>query len=131
MWRDYLSFYRVALDEAVTAVTWRRILDPDHPFECRLAEFGDGPPLGFVIFHNHGSTWSKGADCYLEDLFVSSDARGQGVGRALIETVESAARVCGCDRLYWHTNADNVTARILYDSIAGGEDGHVRYRIAL
>jgi len=71
-----------------------------------------------------------GDDCYLEDLFVTAEARGKGVGRALIEDLKSLAKSKGWNRLYWHTDENNATARKLYDSFAPS-DGHIRYRIRL
>jgi GNAT superfamily N-acetyltransferase len=56
--------------------------------------------------------------CYLQDLFTTPAARGQGVGRALIEAVYAKAREAGSPRVYWHTHETNATARRLYDEIA-------------
>jgi GNAT superfamily N-acetyltransferase len=86
--------------------------------------------LGFALHHHHASTWVMGDDCYLEDLFVAPVARGQGIGRALIEDVKALAWAKGWHRLYWHTDEGNTTARKLYDSFAPS-DGHIRYRLKL
>ena len=53
------------------------------------------------------------AYCYLEDLFVSSDARGSGAGRALIQAVYRAADAANADQVYWLTAQSNMTARKL------------------
>jgi len=71
-----------------------------------------------------------GDDCYLEDLFVDPAARGNGVGRALIEDLASLARAQGWKRLYWNTEITNAAARKLYDSFTP-DDGHIRYRLTL
>ena len=65
--------------------------------------------------------------CYLEDLFVTPEARGLGVGRALIEGVYAEADLRGADRTYWATQEQNATARKLYDSI-GTLTEFVQYR---
>jgi GNAT superfamily N-acetyltransferase len=129
LWSGYLSFYKVDLDPAVTDHTWARLLDPGSALAARVA-FGPNGLLGFAIHLHHPSTWVAGEDCYLEDLFVSHDARGQGVGRALIDDLRVLARSRGWHRLYWHTDQDNTRARALYDSIVPS-DGHVRYRLKL
>ena len=51
----------------------------------------DGRLVGIVHYLFHPVTWSIAPRCYLEDLFVSPDARGSGAGRALIEAVYRAA----------------------------------------
>jgi len=129
LWSGYLTFYNEDVPEAVTAETWARILDPDFPIFGRLAE-QDGAITGFTVSMLHPSTWTRGLNCYLEDLFVDPDARGGGVGRALIDDLLSLARQKGWSRLYWHTSAGNETARRLYDRYTKADD-HVRYRIAL
>ena len=68
--------------------------------------------------------------CFLEDLFVDPSVRGKGAGRALIDYVMDFARSKQCSRLYWNTDADNVTARKLYDSYVL-ESGKRQYRIQL
>ncbi len=129
LWAQYLAFYRQDLSDAITANTWSRALAPDSPMKIRLA-FLDGKALGFAVHLHHPSTWVMGEDCYLEDLFVAADARGMGVGRALIEDLKTIAAASGWHRLYWHTDEGNATARRLYDSITPS-DGHVRYRLKL
>lgn len=129
LWAQYLAYYKVDLAPEVTANTWARAYDPKSPMRIRLAVEGD-TVLGFAVHLHHPSTWVIGEDCYLEDLFVSPDARGKGVGRALIADLQALAKANGWQRLYWHTEEGNATARRLYDSITPS-DGHVRYRLKL
>ncbi|MGQ0567614.1 MAG: GNAT family N-acetyltransferase [Gemmobacter sp.] len=129
LWARYLAFYSVTLPPQVTDRTWARAMDPLSPLTARLAVEGDRV-LGFALHHWHLSTWGMGADGYLEDLFVADDARGKGLGRALIDDLIALARAQGWSRLYWHTNIGNAQARRLYDTYVRS-DGHVRYRIVL
>jgi GNAT superfamily N-acetyltransferase len=129
LWDRYLQFYDVALAPQVTVATWARLIDPASPMKARIA-LVDGTPMGFAIHMHHPSTWVAGDDCYLEDLFVSEAARGQGLGRALIDDLIGIARAKGWHRLYWHTNEGNTRARVLYDSYVPS-DGHIRYRLKL
>lgn len=129
LWAQYLAFYEVTLTPEVTAATWARLMDPASPVKMRLAVVG-GEVVGFAIHLHHPSTWVLGEDCYLEDLFLTPAARGQGIGRALIDDLIALARAKGWHRLYWHTDEDNTTARKLYDTYVQ-TDGHVRYRMNL
>lgn len=130
LWNAYLRFYKTHLPEGVTRATWRRILDDSHPFKCFVARDPEsGEILGFALHQSHPSSWTQVGDMYLEDLFVTGEARGKGIGRALIEAVIDAAKKSRLDRVYWMTGEDNHTARLLYDNVTGGHDGHVRYRI--
>ncbi len=126
LWAGYLSFYESPdLSEAVTASTFQRLL-ADPRFFSFVAESG-GALIGFVHCILHPATWSQSDYCYLEDLFVSHDARGTGAGRALIERVYKEAAIRGCAQVYWLTQDGNAQARILYDKVAS-LSGFVHYR---
>lgn len=129
LWAGYLTFYEADVPEDVTAETWSRILTADVPMFARLAETG-GVVAGFTVATLHLSTWTRGFNCYLEDFFVDPDARGHGLGRALIDDLLTLSLKNGWSRLYWHTAAGNETARRLYDRYTTADD-HVRYRIVL
>ncbi|MEM7398974.1 MAG: GNAT family N-acetyltransferase [Pseudomonadota bacterium] len=129
LWAGYTDFYEVDVPEPVTALTWSRVLDPTVPMFARMAQLGDSV-VGFTISTLHPSTWTADLNCYLEDLFVDPGARGHGVGRALIDDLLVLAKDKGWDRLYWHTNSGNTTARALYDRYTKADD-FVRYRIPL
>jgi ribosomal protein S18 acetylase RimI-like enzyme len=118
LWRGYLDFYRESLPAAITDLTWRRLLDPAHPFQGLVALDGTEWIEGIVHFHVHASTWAQNGYCYLEDLFVDPSCRGQGIGRTLIEAVYRAADAQGAERVYWHTDRSNERAQILYRQMA-------------
>ncbi len=131
LWRHYLVFYESSLPEATTALLWRRLLDPEHPFRCFVAVDTNTQRLvGIVHFFAHPDTWESVLACYLQDLYVDEPARGGGVGAALIEAVRDESERCGWASVYWHTMHDNTRARGLYDKLTGGTDGFVTYRLS-
>jgi GNAT superfamily N-acetyltransferase len=129
LWQGFCASYDMSLPPEVTAYTWARLMDPANSLTARLAVL-DGTPQGFAIHQHHPSTWVMGDDGYLEDLFVAPQARGRGLGRALIEDLIAIARRNGWRRLYWLTEIENQTARKLYDQFCDN-DGHIRYRMTL
>ena len=118
LWQGYLRFYESDVPADVTELTWTRILDPEAPILGLCAATPEGDLLGIVHYLFHPVTWAAGPRCYLEDLFTAPAARGQGVGRALIEAVYAAADARGADQVYWLTQEFNATARRLYDQVA-------------
>jgi GNAT superfamily N-acetyltransferase len=127
LFRDYVAFYRADVPPEVVDMTWSRLMDGG-PEMLGLCAEGPGRRLvgiALVIFHR--STWSATCYCYLEDLFVAPEARGRGVGRALIEAVYAAADARGATRTYWVTETSNTEARRLYDSLAT-QAPYVQYR---
>jgi GNAT superfamily N-acetyltransferase len=128
LWSGYHDFYESLMDPVVVEVTWSRMLDPSEPMMCLVAkDTGTHELIGLVHCVFQRGTWSINDFCYLEDLFVAPAARGQGVGRALIEAVYTRADAMKCARVYWLTHADNTTARKLYDQLAENR-GFIQYR---
>lgn len=130
LWDGYNQFYGrhgpTALAEQITATTWSRFFDPNEPVHALVAESA-GALLGLSHYLFHRSTTQLGPVCYLQDLYTAPDARGRGVGKALIEAVGARARQAGCARLYWQTHETNTTARALYDKLAS-RSGFIVYR---
>ncbi len=83
-----------------------------------LAEHG-GRPAGFVqLYPVFSSTAARpGRLWLLNDLYVSPDARGAGVGRALMQRAAEHARDTGAVGLFLQTARDNAPARALYESL--------------
>ncbi len=127
LWAEYLMFYELELDPAITDATWKKASGNTSAIFMRVAELG-GRMVGFSLSLTHEGTWISNLECYLEDLYVDASARGKGVGRALLDDLVGLCRDNGWSRLYWHTAEDNRTARKLYDSYVE-TDGHIRYRI--
>ncbi|WP_423368401.1 GNAT family N-acetyltransferase [Burkholderia sp. LMG 32019] len=127
LWQGYQKFYETALSDAVFATTWARLMDPAEPMFVLGAFDASGALVGIVHSIYHRSCWTEGPYCYLQDLYTSPDARGQGAGGALIEAVYEHARDAGASRVYWLTHETNTTARALYDKLANNA-GFIQYR---
>ncbi len=130
LWDGYNAFYgrkdATALPDAITQMTWSRFFDGYEPVHALVAE-REGQLLGLVHYLLHRTTIAIGPNCYLQDLFTDEAARGQGVGRALIEEVYRRAQAAGAARVYWLTHETNDTAMQLYDKVAE-KSGFIVYR---
>jgi len=126
LWQGYLTFYKASLTPEVTETTWARFLDPAEPMFVHGA-FEGGKLLGIVQCVTHRTTWSEKPVCYLQDLFTVPEARGKGVGKALIENIYETARAEGWFRVYWQTYNTNAVAQVLYNKVAD-RPGIIVYR---
>jgi GNAT superfamily N-acetyltransferase len=130
LWEGYNAFYErtgpTAVPMEVTRTTWARFFDHYEPVHCLVAERG-GRLLGIVHYIFHRNTTMLGPTCYLQDLFTAEEARGQGVGRRLIEAVYTRAKAAGSPRVYWQTHETNQVAQRLYDAVAV-RSGFIVYR---
>lgn len=129
LWDGYNAFYgrsgETALPEAVTAMTWSRFFDAHEPMHALVAERA-GELLGMTHFLYHRSTTQIAPVCYLRDLFTAETARGQGIGRTLIEAVYAHAAAADAGQVYWQTHESNTAMR-LYDKVAQ-RSGFLVYR---
>lgn len=130
LWDGYNAFYgrsgQTALADEITQLTWQRFLDESEPMHALVA-VSNGAMVGLVHYLFHRSTILVAPTCYLQDMFTRPDARGMGVGQALIEAVYARARAAGSQRVYWQTHESNTTAMALYNRLAE-RSGFLVYR---
>jgi GNAT superfamily N-acetyltransferase len=65
---------------------------------------GDGEhfeAIGFAVYFYNYSTWLGKHGIYLEDLYVTPEARGVGAGKGLLRAVARIAQEEGCGRFEW------------------------------
>jgi GNAT superfamily N-acetyltransferase len=117
LWAGYLDFYRAELKEETGRATFERLCDGLDGMFGLIGLDAEGRGIGMADCVIHATTWSRRPTCYLEDLFVAPAARGQDVGRALIEAVRAQASRRGARTVYWHTQQYNGPARSLYDQV--------------
>jgi len=68
--------------------------------EALIAE-RDGAPVGFALYFFTYSTWTGKRGLWLEDLYVTPEARGSGAGAALLRALAGVALDRGCARFEW------------------------------
>ena len=84
--------------------------------EVIIAEV-DEQPVGFVLFFHNFSTFLGRSGIYLEDLFISPKARGQGVGKKVLNYIAKLAKDRNCGRLEWSVLNWNKDAINYYEKL--------------
>ncbi len=126
LWKAYLDFYQTALPPKMYDLAFDRLLSEDsNEFRGMLALVNE-KPVGLVHFLSHRHGWYEEKVIYLQDLYVSPDVRGLGVGGALIREVYKIADQESTPDVYWLTATDNQPARRLYDSMSKNT-GFIKY----
>jgi GNAT superfamily N-acetyltransferase len=99
---DLIAEYRAEdqgrlIDRSVTAATLQ-VFAASAQDRIFVADM-EGEVVGYVALHWIPFPMIQGWEAYVSDLLVSQSVRGAGIGRRLLETVESEARERGCARL--------------------------------
>jgi ribosomal protein S18 acetylase RimI-like enzyme len=92
-----------------------QIEQPDTEFLLG-APHADAPPAGVAQLRYRYGLWHAGTDCHLEDLFVVEEARGAGLGRALVDAAVARARERGCRRVELDVDEANTAGLAVYRS---------------
>jgi GNAT superfamily N-acetyltransferase len=116
----YQRFYEVEeIDEERNRAFFRRFLAPSED-GLLLGAHLNGHLVGYACLYWHFSSLEATECVLMNDLYVEEAARGDGVGRALIEATAEVARERGVPFVEWSTAPDNRTAQRLYD-LTGAE----------
>ncbi len=127
LWTAYLAFYNTTLPTEIFDSTWNRLMSRSGTLSgFGVRESVDGKLLGITHYLLHETAWTPKKMCYLQDLFVDANCRGQGLARRLIEKVAETAKTLDCYKCYWLTQDNNIQARLLYDKVAKF-NGFLRY----
>ncbi|WP_344449469.1 GNAT family N-acetyltransferase, partial [Actinocorallia aurantiaca] len=98
-----LAEYERSLDqvEASGEDLRRALFGPSPAVFAHLAEDERGEPVGFALWFLNFSTWTGRHGIYLEDLYVTPEARGGGYGKALLTELARIAVERGYARYEW------------------------------
>ncbi len=121
--RAYKKFYDDEISDDEYEAAWQRLQQGEHINAVTARVSGRMVGLAHYLFHD--SVW-RASVCYLQDLYVIPNERGQGIARRLIAHIAEQARAQGAERFYWQTQKHNTIARRLYDKIAV-YNGFIRY----
>jgi len=95
--------------------------------DTRLLVAVDGESvLGFATLVPLFPAGNLNVSMFIKDLYVAADARGRGIGEALMRRSAAEARRLGATRLELTVDGDNTRAKALYEML-GGSDTHKSY----
>jgi len=107
-----------------------RIRELLHKGDTEVLLVGDGPD-GLAVLRFRAAIWTTGLECYLAELYVVPDRRGEGLGRALMVAALDEARRRGSDTMEIGVDEPDTAARRLYESLGFtnrvGGDGPLMY----
>ncbi|MDN4615138.1 GNAT family N-acetyltransferase [Leifsonia sp. F6_8S_P_1B] len=118
LYAGYGEFYEQPVTDEKALLVWSWISDPENELEAYFAVDEEGTPIGLAHVREFVRPLDGSKGLYLDDLFVTPDARGAGAGTALLTQLKETAKERGLTVVRWITAKDNETARRLYDAVA-------------
>ena len=115
--RDLADYEREADKVVATEELLQEALFATPPAAEALIAERDGQPIGMALFFHNFSTWTGWRGLYLEDLYVTPEARGTGAGTALLKRLAAIAKERGCARFEWSVLTWNTPAIEFYRSL--------------
>ena len=91
----------------------------------------DGAAIGMAVWFFSYSTWQARNGLYLEDLYVTPEARGSSAGKTMLRRLAQIALEAGCGRFEWSALDWNEPSIRVYEAIgAEPQKEWIRYRLA-
>jgi GNAT superfamily N-acetyltransferase len=118
LYQGYAAFYKTAQTAAMRDTVWSWLMDDSTQVYGLVAEDNDGALLGLAHYRPFARPLSASTGGFLDDLFVSPDARGQNISDALITALRDEGKRRGWSMIRWITAEDNYRARAVYDRLA-------------
>ncbi|MFZ5674879.1 MAG: GNAT family N-acetyltransferase [Pseudomonadota bacterium] len=115
LWGDWQRHMKGTVPAEVTGRSWRQALAPESRLVIFLARRGDGGALGFATVSFAPFAWTGSDVAFLQDLFVSESARGQGAGEALLKAIYADADARGVAQVYWMVDETDEKLQRFYE----------------
>lgn len=112
--RQYWTFERIeGFDAAQLSHLLKRLVSQPHLGSVWVARESD-VMVGYLIAVLLFSLEYQGIAAEIDEIFVVQQARGHGIGAALVKTAESTLAAAGCRFIQLQLGISNVTARAFY-----------------
>jgi len=118
LYAGYATFYKVTQTPDMRDTVWSWLHSKAHETNGFVAEDETGKLIGLTHYRPFARPLSASTGGFLDDLFVTPEARGTEAAKALIDAVASEGKKRGWTVIRWITAEDNYRARGLYDKVA-------------
>jgi len=125
-----LSVYEKMSEEVIaTEDTLRETLFGDKSYAHVLIAEIKGKPVGYALYFYNFSTFIGRPGLYVEDVYVTEEYRGQGIGTALFKYCARIAKENKCIRMEWLVLKWNPARKFYENMGAKPLDEWVVYRL--
>jgi GNAT superfamily N-acetyltransferase len=115
--KELAEYERLSHEVVATEASLRETLFGERAAAEVVIAYYENEAIGFALFFHNFSTFLSRRGLYLEDLYVRREARGKGIGRALLVYLARLARERNCGRFEWSVLDWNEPAINFYKSL--------------
>ncbi len=108
----------------------RQAMYGNNGFVEGIIAFEEGRAVGYALFYPSFSSFRGERGFYLEDIFISNDFRGHGLGRMMLSEIARIARAEGFERIDFQVLDWNKTAINFYEklgAVGNFDESHFKF----
>ena len=127
--REFAEYEKLLDYLEVTEERLKAALFGENKIAEAIVAFDDETAIGYAIFFPHFSTFRGQRGIYLEDIFISKDFRGKGVGEMMLKYIATLAKSRGFERIDFQVLEWNAPAIRFYENLGAernDEDRHFK-----
>lgn len=110
---DFYEHEHLPFDEQRLRVTLQKIIDNDFFGQVWLIE-SEGKKIGYTVLTFGFSLEFHGRDAFVDELYISPDYRGCGIGKQTLDFLAEACRAHGISALHLEVDRSNTIAQEVY-----------------
>jgi len=128
--REFAEFEKLLAWCEVTDDDLHEAIFGNKSFVQALVALSDGRYVGYALFYPVFRSFRGECSMFLEDLYVTPDLRGNGLGFVMLREVAKYAKDEGFARMDWQALKWNAPALKFYQSIgAESDDENLDFRL--
>ncbi len=120
--REFAEFEKLTEYCDVTENDLREVIFGKKGFVQALVALSDGRYVGYALFYPIFKSFRGERSIFLEDLYVTPDLRGNGLGIVMLREVAKYAKEEGFVRMDWQALKWNASAIKFYESLGAESD---------
>ena len=113
MMQEFYAIDNYPIDVAISKALFLEFLENPHLGRCWLI-YADGEIVGYIILTFVFSFEYKGTIAFLDELYISSKARGKGIGKLALDFIHNEAVYLSLKIIYLEVEGHNEIAQKLY-----------------
>lgn len=106
----------IQYDEKISRLTLVNLLKDNTKGRIWLIQYNQ-ESVGYCVLTFGYSLEFHGRDALMDELYISEDYRGKGIGQATIKFIEGVCKELKIDALHLHVGRTNGKAQTLYEKV--------------